>query len=170
LLKPNRDNADAILDHFLKRWDLQCDAIRRGLACVVPIRRLNRFDSKDLERLVTGEKKVDIDLLKEQTYICGGYECMEDQHIQWFFQMLEDMDEEDVRNMLRFVWGRSKLPQRGADWEQSFTINSLEGGDDTLPMAHTCSFSIDLPKYSSYEIMKKRCMLAFTYAGSIDND
>jgi len=70
-VKPNGYNVDEILNHFLKRWDVQCDAIRRGLACVVPIGKLHLYDAEELERLVTGEKKVDLDLLKANTILEG---------------------------------------------------------------------------------------------------
>jgi len=85
-----------------------------------------------------------------------------------FFQMLEDIDEEDVRGMIRFAWGRSKLPRHGDAWEQKFTIVHRRGGDEVLPEGDTCYFTIHLPNYSSLEIMKKRCLLAFRSVGSID--
>jgi len=82
--------------------------------------------------------------------------------------MLEDIDEEDVRGMLRLAWGRSKLPRYGDPWEQKFTIVRRPGKDEVLPTGDTCHFTINLPNYSSLEIMKKRCLLAFRSVGSID--
>jgi E3 ubiquitin-protein ligase HERC2 len=39
-----------------------------------------------------------------------------------------------------------------------------------LPIAHTCFFSIDLPAYTSREVMKEKLMYAITHCQSIDAD
>ena len=36
--------------------------------------------------------------------------------------------------------------------------------------SHTCSFTIDLPEYSTTEIMYERLNYAITYCSSIDGD
>ena len=36
-------------------------------------------------------------------------------------------------------------------------------GDETLPVTHTCFFSIELPDYSTEEILKMRLLTAITY-------
>ncbi len=36
--------------------------------------------------------------------------------------------------------------------------------------SHTCAFSIDLPEYSTVEIMYERLNYAITYCSSIDGD
>ena len=36
-------------------------------------------------------------------------------------------------------------------------------GDETLPVTHTCFFSIELPDYSTEEILKTRLLTAITY-------
>ena len=39
-----------------------------------------------------------------------------------------------------------------------------------LPVAHTCFFSIELPKYSSYEILRDKLKYAITNCQAIDTD
>jgi len=174
-VRPNKKNKHKIIDHFTTLWNAQCDAIRRGLACVVPLGKLALFTPPDLERLVCGEKIVDLELLRAHTNLEDNFSFDEDA-IKWFFKMLEEIDEDDVRAMLRFVWGRSKLPRAEDTWEQSFKIQGYRRGQDqnvidgSLPKAHTCFFKLDLPRYSSYEILKDRCLLAFRTSGSIDDD
>ena len=40
--------------------------------------------------------------------------------------------------------------------------------DMMLPVAHTCFFSIELPKYSSYEILRDKLKYAITNCQAID--
>jgi len=41
---------------------------------------------------------------------------------------------------------------------------------DSLPISHTCFFRIDLPDYTSEEILKKRLLYAIQFCGDIDAD
>lgn len=75
---------------------------------------------------------------------------------------------------LRFVWGRSRLPVRAEDFTSKFTIQRLHAAtqspDRFLPVAHTCFFSVDLPRYSSAEVMRERLLYAITHSATIDTD
>ncbi len=42
--------------------------------------------------------------------------------------------------------------------------------DIMLPVAHTCFFSIELPKYSVYEILRDKLKYAITHCQAIDTD
>ena len=44
------------------------------------------------------------------------------------------------------------------------TIDKLENAN-SLPIAHTCFLKIDLPAYSSKEILKEKLILAITEGG-----
>ena len=72
--------------------------------------------------------------------------------------------QEDRVLFLRFCWGRSRLPAAGR-WgsERKFKLSRLtkQGvNDSTLPLAHTCFFNLELPEYSTYEIMRERVLKA----------
>jgi hypothetical protein len=83
-------------------------------------------------------------------------------------------NEEQKKLFLTFVWGRNTLPSRDQDFTMKFTINqySIDDGDvdKALPRSHTCAFAIDLPEYSTTEIMYERLNYAITYCSSIDGD
>jgi hypothetical protein len=54
-----------------------------------------------------------------------------------------------------------------------FVVSLRKGGtepDIMLPVAHTCFFSIELPRYSSYEILRDKLRYAFTNCQAIDTD
>lgn len=39
-------------------------------------------------------------------------------------------------------------------------------GDDMLPLAHTCFFELELPQYSTDQIMRERLLIAIHYGAS----
>ena len=95
---------------------------------------------------------------------------------------------------LRFVWGRSRLPVRSEDFEQKvrrrlraaplparvspsrppcpqFQIMPTHRNDDyMLPIAHTCFFQLELPRYSCEQVMREKLLYAITNCVSIDTD
>jgi hypothetical protein len=90
--------------------------------------------------------------------------------IKYFWQTLESFTQEERQMFLRFVWGRSRLPISESDWSQQFTIQPLRAGDESLPISHTCFFSIDLPNYSSFEVCKAKLSYAIYNCQAIDVD
>mmetsp|Transcript_40591 Transcript_40591/g.65991 ORF Transcript_40591/g.65991 Transcript_40591/m.65991 type:complete len:461 (+) Transcript_40591:3-1385(+) len=156
-------------------FDVQIDSMRRGMACVVPFALLGMFTWEEIEREVCGERKMNIDLLKKMTKYENCFAS--DQHIKIFWEMLEDRFNEAERALwLKFVWGRSRLPVRAADFDMKFCIQTLRSAEESpnpdafLPIAHTCFFSLQLPRYSSLDVMHKRVLWAITNCESIDAD
>jgi len=73
---------------------------------------------------------------------------------------------------LRFVWGRSRLPA-ASDFKEKFSLTLLVDNqtqkDFYLPSSHTCFFALDMPAYSSEEIMREKLLKAITMCASIEN-
>jgi hypothetical protein len=67
LVKGTKENKAKIMDYHLKKYEEQCEAMRRGLACVVPIGLCSLFTMTELEEMVCGEKVTDLKLLKKKT-------------------------------------------------------------------------------------------------------
>lgn len=68
-----------------------------------------------------------------------------------------------------FAWGCKRLPTPGTD--KTFELEYVQSiGMDALPQAHTCYFTIDLPKYSSKDAMRKQILYAVENCLSIDED
>lgn len=57
----------------------------------------------------------------------------------------------------RFAWGRSRLPLSAEQFNQPFKIQAFARApaDAYLPVAHTCFFSLELPRYSSREVCRR---------------
>lgn len=78
----------------------------------------------------------------------------EDQEIEWFWEILEEMDSEEQANFLFFLTGSYKLPYGGFK-QYPIGFNRMISCNDYLPVAHTCFSVLDLSSYSCKERMKK---------------
>ena len=85
--------------------------------------------------------------------------------------MFATLTEEERSLYLKFVWGRSRLPMNLDGLSRKHCIEYFQRRTkDSLPISHTCFFRIDLPDYSTEEILKKRLLYAIMYCGDIDAD
>ena len=48
----------------------------------------------------------------------------------------------------------------------AFKLVARNYGDDMLPLAHTCFFELELPQYSTDQIMRERLLIAIHYGAS----
>jgi hypothetical protein len=108
-------------------------------------------------------------MLKANTVYESKY-SEEDNEIVWFWQIIEKFTLSEKENYLKFVWGRNRLPSRLEDFEHKHTIKKSYNKLNSLPIAHTCFFAIDIPEYSSFEIMYKRFHYAVHSCNEIDAD
>lgn len=143
---------DKVLAYRLHEFDVQAEAVRSGLATIVPITLLSLFTAEELEEMVCGKAEIDVGLLKRITEYSG---CTpQDQHIQYFWTAMEEFTNEERSALLRFCWGRSRLPLNEASFSQRLKIQGLNKhpADAHLPEAHTCffmfvvSFLLNYPK------------------------
>jgi hypothetical protein len=72
---------------------------------------------------------------------------------------------------LRFAWGRSRLPP-AEKFDQKLKIARLATSkpDSSLPQSHTCFFDLEVPEYSSYEILRSKLLYAITFCVAMDSD
>ncbi|CAM4807592.1 unnamed protein product, partial [Rotaria magnacalcarata] len=161
-------------DYRLHEFDRQIEFIRQGLYSVVPGYFLSLFTIVELEEAVCGKARIDIELLKQHTTYGGCY-TSDSLCIQRFWTVLAEMfNEEQQKLFLKFVWGRCTLPRCHDEFKSEFRIDPYDVSnasiDSTLPQSHTCSFVLDLPAYSSVDVMYNRLNYAITYCSSIDGD
>ncbi len=100
---------DLLLRFRLHEVDVQCDALRRGLATVVPYPMLSLLSWRQLEQQVCGGE-FNLALFKKKTCYEGFTESSAT--IRLFWQMMERFDDTARAKFLFFVWGRSRLPTR----------------------------------------------------------
>lgn len=106
--------------------------------------------------------------LKQHTEYRGWNPC--DELIQWFWQIVENLSQQDAALLILFVTGTSKVPiegfvaLQGMSGLQQFQIQK-SSGMDRLPSAHTCFNQLDLGEFSSKEKMEE-CLLMAIREGS----
>eukprot|EP00466_Bigelowiella_natans_P019458 jgi/Bigna1/34368/e_gw1.5.96.1 len=145
----------------MHEFDVQLESIAKGMNQVIPCHLLSLFTWNELEAMVCGRGMSlrEVDLLEKMTSYSGHRKT--DPHIINFWKMLRSrFDEEERAKFLTFVWGRSRLPTSAADFSSRFTLSghsrSRSNPDMWLPIAHTCGFSMEFPKYSNIDIMTKK--------------
>lgn len=89
---------------------------------------------------------------------------------------MRNFNDQRRSDFLRFVWARSRLPPTVQDFKQKFKIQAPTkeaaklNPDQFLPKAHTCFFSLNLPKYSTQEIMREKLLYAMDNCIEMDAD
>lgn len=142
---------DAAVRFRLHEFDVQLAAMKRGLANIVPISALRLFTWQEVETLVCGKADIDLEYLRKHTRYEGYSESSE--VIKSFWRVVATFTPSEKQQLIRFAWGRSRLPPEGTTWTAEFKITTMSGGDKALPMAHTCFATIDLPAYTTDERM-----------------
>lgn len=142
--------------------------IREGLGAIVPLNLLFVMSWNQIETLICGSPEVDVERLKGNTEY-EGYNH-EDPVILFFWEVMTEMPAEQRSAFLRFAWGRARLPAAGEFRKFKITKYSCDNSDQYLPLSHTCFFTIDLPPYSTKEVLKNKLLYAVTHCQSIDND
>ena len=106
--------------------------------CFAELGRHLRWDQ--VETMVCGDPKVDLDLLKS---VCTyeGYSA-EDEPVQLFWSVMEELSDADRAQVIQFTWSRSRLPLSPAGFTDRFKIKRMSGGDGAFPLAHTCFFQV----------------------------
>jgi len=164
-IKVTKENLKLFLErlvqfYFLEYHQKAIDLIKEGFKAILPLQRLTKwFVSSDLSLLTYGTLNVTgTNILKFTKF--GGHESSTLQ--QFFTQFLLESDHELLRNFLKFVTGSSALPYD--DPFYSLLVTFENQGASKLPISHTCSKHIEVPRYRNYEQMKKMLTIAFIHA------
>mmetsp|Transcript_9325 Transcript_9325/g.30830 ORF Transcript_9325/g.30830 Transcript_9325/m.30830 type:complete len:166 (+) Transcript_9325:199-696(+) len=146
----------------------------KGLHAAVPGRVLRdarkMLSPTDLAHLLSGLRDVDVADWRANTRYAGGLRP-EAQHVQWFWQTVLGWAETDkgrLHGLLQFATGSRRVPVGGFahlvglnGGKHPFTLASgahLSRG--SLPTAHACICTIDLPKFESLEAARSKLQAA----------
>lgn len=165
-------------------------AMRAGLMSIVPGSVFRLLTWHQLEEKVCGAQGIDLAILKINTEYDDGIRP-EDEHIVFFWKALRSFSESERSMFLRFVWARQRLPfTQNMVLEQKFKVQVViaaylehygnsqsaigdgpcKNPDGYLPKAHTCFFSLNLPKYSSEKVMANKLRYAMFNCMEMDAD
>ncbi|KAK3867893.1 hypothetical protein Pcinc_026689 [Petrolisthes cinctipes] len=148
---------------FKQGIEQQFAALQKGFTEVVPQHLLKPFDERELELIIGGLGKIDIEDWKANTRL--KHCTPETPVVGWFWQIVDTYTEEMRARLLQFVTGSSRVPLQGfkalqgstgAAGPRLFTIHQIDAPTENLPKAHTCFNRIDLPPYDSYSKMLEK--------------
>jgi hypothetical protein len=162
---------DLLLQFRLNEYRPACEAMLQGLLTVVPAHALALMHWTDVQREVCGVPDLNVDLLEENTLYASC--SASDPHIRNLWEILRNrFNNRERARFLEFVWGRSRLPTRREHFDRKFqiTLYRTDRPDDYLPVTHTCFFSMELPRYSTLEVMHQKLLYAINHCVSIDMD
>ncbi|XP_075045216.1 NEDD4-like E3 ubiquitin-protein ligase WWP2 isoform X2 [Mixophyes fleayi] len=148
---------------FTRGVEEQTNAFLDGFNEVAPLEWLRYFDEKELELMLCGMQEMDMNDWQKNT-IYRHY-TKNSKQVQWFWQVVKEMDNEQRVRLLQFVTGTCRLPVGGfseligSNGHQKFCIDKV-GKDTWLPRSHTCFNRLDLPPYKSYEQLKEKLLFA----------
>uniref|UniRef100_A0A8C5E1L1 HECT-type E3 ubiquitin transferase n=1 Tax=Gouania willdenowi TaxID=441366 RepID=A0A8C5E1L1_GOUWI len=144
---------------FLRGIEAQFLALQKGFNEVIPQHLLKAFDEKELELIVCGLGKIDINDWKSNTRL---KHCTPESNIvKWFWKAVESFDEERRARLLQFVTGSSRVPLQGfkalqgAAGPRLFTIHQIDAR-----RCFTGFNRIDIPPYEHYDKLYDKLLTA----------
>ena len=144
-------------------------AFMRGLEHFVQRDRLAMFGAGELQRLLSGVPgKLDVSDWRANTVYGPGFHP-EHPTIRAFWEVVDELDEEQQRRLLRFATSCSRPPLEGfRGLRPNFRINVQRPevppgqGADILPSASTCVNLLRLRPYQDKEVLRNRVVYAIS--------
>jgi ubiquitin-protein ligase E3 A len=157
---------------YVEKANLQMEFFLKGFYEILPKIGMTRISWRTAEQRAVGEKTIDIELLKSFTKYTGRFDNPNEKDkkvIAWFWEVLEEMTNEDRCRYWKFVNGSSKLALNFRDQAEIHKVGPITR-TDCYPISHTCFSTLDLPDYSNKEILRDKLTTAVRLCGEIDND
>lgn len=123
---------------------------------------LNILEPEDLEMLIWGSQILDYSKLKQVANYQDGY-TEDSQTIQFFWEAIEELNEDEKKKFLFFLTGWDRAPINGLS-DLKFNISRHGDNQEHLPSAHTCFNHLLLPDYESKEILLQKLKTAINNA------
>ncbi|XP_051573978.1 E3 ubiquitin-protein ligase HACE1-like isoform X1 [Myxocyprinus asiaticus] len=143
----------------------QINAFLQGFHTFIPPSLIQLFDEYELELLLSGMPEIDVMDWKRNTEYTSGYDLQETA-IQWFWEVVENITQEERVLLLQFVTGSSRVPHggfaflMGGSGLQKFTIAAVPYTSNLLPTSSTCINMLKLPEYPSKDVLRDRLLVA----------
>nr|F8W2M1.2 RecName: Full=E3 ubiquitin-protein ligase HACE1; AltName: Full=HECT domain and ankyrin repeat-containing E3 ubiquitin-protein ligase 1; AltName: Full=HECT-type E3 ubiquitin transferase HACE1 [Danio rerio] len=143
----------------------QINAFLQGFHTFIPPSLIQLFDEYELELLLSGMPEIDVMDWKRNTEYTSGYDLQEPV-IQWFWEVVENLTQEERVLLLQFVTGSSRVPHggfaflMGGSGLQKFTVAAVPYTSNLLPTSSTCINMLKLPEYPSKDVLRDRLLVA----------
>jgi E3 ubiquitin-protein ligase HUWE1 len=131
-----------------------------GFHEVIPVDVLKQANVSptELSLLISGVHVYSVDEWRQHAKETGDRQVL-----KWFWQVVTSFTEEQRALLMHFSTGSSRLPPRGFEGvEPRFKVCITGEDEERVPTAHTCVNQLDIPKYSSMEVLEKKLSLAIS--------
>ncbi|XP_065763312.1 probable E3 ubiquitin-protein ligase HERC3 [Muntiacus reevesi] len=115
---------------------------------------LELFQPSELRAMMVGNSSYNWEELEETAIYKGDYSATHPT-VKLFWETFHEFPLEKKKKFLLFLTGSDRIPIYGMASLQ-IVIQSTASGEEYLPVAHTCYNLLDLPKYSSKEVLRAR--------------
>ena len=151
----------------INEFNNQIDYIKQGFYSVMPIDFVKVLNLEQLEELICGKNKIDVEYFKSITkYVPESLKNSD--LIKWFWKWFENIREEDKVKYLKYVSGRTRLPPKSFNLNNYHTIvSSKNDNKNFLPHSQTCFFTLSLPNYETYDIFVSKIQSAIIECADI---
>jgi len=146
-----------------------CNGMRREITCMLQgfwdllpswLLQHYRVTPRELSLLISGVARLDP---KEWAKCSDGHTT---QVHKWFWEVLEELNQEQKCMLLHFTTGSSRLPPGGfPDLQPKFNVMVAPSAGERLPVAHTCSNQLVLQDYTSKEQLREKLLIALSTEG-----
>lgn len=162
-IKVNKENrqeyVDLYVDFLLNSSVQHCfEAFSQGFYKVCSSKVLDLFHAQELMILVVGSENYDWGDLEKNAEYKNGYRP-DHPTIRMFWRVFHGLDYEEKKKFLLFLTGSDRIPILGMS-EIKIILQPMKVEDDHLPVAHTCFNLLDLPMYSTEDVMREKLRLA----------
>eukprot|EP00941_MAST-03F_sp_MAST-3F-sp1_P003078 g3078.t1 len=138
------------------------DPLKRGVQKMLGGHILSLFRPDELSLIVQGVPKTqNLYILKDKArYVAWENDTME--VIDFFWDVVKHLNDDLQKQLLRFITGSQRVPIEGLG-SVVIVVQKSNMNINCLPVAHTCTQTIELPCYPTKEILKEKLLLSLRW-------
>ncbi|XP_032805642.1 putative E3 ubiquitin-protein ligase HERC4 isoform X1 [Petromyzon marinus] len=157
-----QDFVNAYVDYIFNKSVQQLfEAFHTGFHKVCGGKVLQLFQPSELMAMVIGNTDYDWAELEKNTEYKGEYWAGHPT-IKSFWEVFHELDLELKKKFLLFLTGSDRIPILGMK-SLKIVIQPTGGGEQFLPVAHTCFNLLDLPKFSGKAQLREKLLQSITH-------
>ena len=154
------DYIEKRINHLVSKSQILIYHIQEGLFNFIPKDILGTINSSEFELLVCGQPFIDVNDWNKNSVYKGDYN-KNHKLVKWFWDEVYKLSQDDLRKLLQFSTGTSRVPINGFKKLESnrgeiakFCLNSVfynENKKNNYIRAHTCFNRLDVPIFPNQE-------------------
>jgi hypothetical protein len=175
----SEDNVEEYIEAKLRYYVLEerktsTRILLRGIYDIIPPGFFDWFSFDELVVILNGDSApINVAQLKATTTYHNTFSESMDEQAEWFWEIVESMDQNQLGDLLQFVSGSRKTPhggfnrgREGETWMQLKFDSSIR--QDLFPKGQLCFKQFRIPKYTNKETMRLHILAALSTCDTID--